>query len=176
MERSIRALHHRQTCIQGNGRRGSGSICSRRNPRLHHLNFKNSPLFPHDKGFGEAGNKNPSGAVSSGGVRNVEHFEMGSAHLTSTRKRARINLAATQWVERCQRWLDECELADHRSFSFLRARLPRARGRVYDRGSWRRQGEKRDVANFALEVMCAAPTFAGIAFNRKRYVWAMEIL
>jgi len=81
---------------------------------------------------------------------------MGSAHLTSARKRARINLAATQWVERCQHWLDECELASHRSFSFLRARLPRAKGRVYDRGSWRRQGEKRDVADFVLEVMCGA--------------------
>jgi hypothetical protein len=39
-ERSIRALHHRQTGIQGNDRRGHGSIYSRSIPRLHHLEFK----------------------------------------------------------------------------------------------------------------------------------------
>ena len=33
--------------------------------------IQNSPLFPHDKGFGAAGNKNPSGAWL-GGVRTIE--------------------------------------------------------------------------------------------------------
>jgi hypothetical protein len=46
---------------------------------------------------------------------------------------------------------------------------------VYDRGSWRRQGEKRDLANFVLEVMRAAPTFVRVAITEEMRA-AMEIL
>lgn len=45
--------------------------------------------------------------------------------------------------------------------------MPHAKGRVYDRGSWRRQGEKREVANFVLEVMHETPTFHARSDNRR---------
>jgi hypothetical protein len=76
-ERSIRALHHRQICIQGNGRRGPLGLANEEIRVFTTWNLQNSPSFPHDKGFGAAGNKNPSGAVSSGGVRKRRTFQNG---------------------------------------------------------------------------------------------------
>ncbi len=42
-------------------------LVSRRSPRLHHLEFETLLLFPNDKSFEEAGNKNPSGASAREG-------------------------------------------------------------------------------------------------------------
>jgi hypothetical protein len=59
--RSIRALHHRQTVSRGTGDVGLGSLANEVS-RVFTTWNSNSPSFPHDKGFGAAGNKNPSGA------------------------------------------------------------------------------------------------------------------
>lgn len=110
-------------------------------------NFKNLLCFRMTKAS-ERRKQKPLRSSELGRGSKRRTFEMGSAHFTSTRKCACINLDPTQWVERDQRVLDECEIASHRSFSFLRARLPCAKGRVYDLRSWRRQGE-----NATLQIL-----------------------
>ena len=49
-------------CIQGNERRRHRVDLQSKYPASSPPGIQNSPSFPHDKGFGEAGNKNPSGA------------------------------------------------------------------------------------------------------------------
>ena len=124
-------------------------------------------MFPHDEGFGEAENKNPSGAVSSEGFENVEHLKWDQP-ISPPRESARASTFA-QPNGLCvvsAGWMNAKLLLIVLS-RFFAHELPRAKGRVYDRGSWQRQGEKRDVANFVLEVMRAAPTFEGVAFDQR---------
>ena len=93
------------------------AILSRSIPRLHHLEFKNLLCFRMTKAS-ERRKQKPLRSSELGRGSNVRTFEMRSAHFASARKRACINLRATQWVERGQRVLDECVIASHRSFSF----------------------------------------------------------
>lgn len=160
-ERSIRALHHRQTVFRGTS--GAALLFSKTkksapSPPELKLSFKRL-AFPHDEGFGEAGNKNPSGAVSSGGVRNVEHLKWDQP-ISPPRESARAS-TSPQPVGLCVvsvGWMNVLKLCI--VLSHLRMRLPQAKGRVYDLRSWRRQGESRANANFVLEVMGDALTFA----------------
>jgi hypothetical protein len=124
-------------------------------------------LFPHDEGFGGAGNKNPSGAVSSEEFENVEHLKWDQP-ISPPRESARASTFA-QPNGLCvvsAGWMNAKLLLIVLS-RFFAHELPQAKGRVYDRGSWQRQGEKRDVANFVLEAMRPAPTFVGVAFNQR---------
>jgi len=98
----------------------------------------NSPSFPHDKGFGAVGNKNPSGAWL---WRGSKHRTLnGSAHSTSARKRACVDAGLSPWLKRDHRAAIERPCAFHR-LSHSRGRPSPAKGAVYDPRSRRRQGE-----------------------------------
>ena len=97
------------TRIQGNERRRHRVDLQSKYPASSPPGIQNSPSFPHDKGFGEAGNKNPSGAWL-GGVRTIElknglspfHLhEKARARRHRLERMAQIRSAASDYKARC---------------------------------------------------------------------------
>lgn len=136
-ERGNRTLHHQRKCSQGNGRCGTG--LQTKEPASSPPEFQILLAFPHHKGCGEAGNKNPSAASARRGSK-IERSERASAHSASAKVRA---LRQTQRSTR-RTWIgaEKYACAFHAcAFKSASRGQIHAKGAVYDPALRRRQGE-----------------------------------